>query len=66
MLNICSVENAKAVRNGTNFNVSECWDKSSEFYSGVRIAGSSYYENAQKDAACVQWIDDTVGNHCED
>ena len=57
MVNICSERNREAAENGGFFNVSACWDKSTEYYLGVVAFGGSFFENAQKDAACVDWLD---------
>jgi hypothetical protein len=64
MLDICSARNAEAINSGGYFNTSECWDKSSEYYMGVTLFGSSYFEAGQRDRACTNWIDSTIGNHC--
>ena len=35
--------------------INECWDKASEYYIGVAVAGGDYFEAAQEDAACDLW-----------
>lgn len=37
MLTICSEKNAEAISNGSLFDTSECWDKTTEYYIGVKF-----------------------------
>lgn len=65
-LDICSAKNEEAANNGTFFNVSECWDKSSEYYAGVQLFGMSYFEEAKQNSSCVAWIEVARSSNCWD
>lgn|GEM_PF-3797391 len=65
-LDICSARNEEAANNGGVFNISECWDKSTEYYAGVTLFGFSHFEDGQLDGGCVLWMEKAQGSHCWD
>tara|TARA_B110000438_G_scaffold248070_1_gene250583 strand:+ start:236 stop:580 length:345 start_codon:yes stop_codon:yes gene_type:complete len=66
MLTICSQESTAAMKNGTLFNTSECWDITTEYYVVVRTLGASRFEGEQKYAACINWAYAVISSWCDD
>jgi hypothetical protein len=65
MIDICSVRDQEARNGGYLFQTSECWNKSSEYFTVVSsLIGASKYADAQQDAACVFWDARMDGRRC--